>query len=167
MAAPRPWTDVDKATLYRLHGEGRTLTAIAKELGRSPAAVSRFCAQQAPPLSFDRAQTSAATEAKVADAKARRAALQLHLLDDAEKLRLQLWKRTVAFNFGGKDNTYNEHELDQPTFADQLKIMQATGIAVDRSLKLAEHDSDGAEQVRSLLGGIAEALGLGPDHADA
>ena len=164
--AATPWTDADTARLAELHATGRSLHAIAADMDRAKSTIHRKAKDAG--LSFDRDTVNAATDAKVADAKARRTALQLHLLEDAEKLRTQLWKKTLAFNFGGKDNTYNEHELDQPTFADQLKIMQATGIAVDRSLKLAEHDSDGAEQVRSLLGGIAEALGLLPDSpADA
>ena len=163
--AARPWSDDEDERLRELHASGKSLHAIAGEMGRAKSTVSRESKRLQ--LSWTRDQVNAATEAKVADAKGRRAALQIALLEDAEKLRAQLWKPTLAFNFGGKDNTYNEHQLDQPTFTDQLKIMQATGVAGDRSLKLAEHDSDGAEQVRSLLGGIAEALGLVPDTPDA
>jgi hypothetical protein len=160
--AADPWTDADTTRLRQLHSAGKSLHAIAAEMGRAKSTIHRKAKEAG--LTFDRDTVAAATEAKMTDAKARRTALQLALLEDAEKLRTQLWEPCLAFNFGGKDNTYAEHHLDKPTFTDQLKIMQATGVAVDRSLKLAEHDSDGAEQVRSLLGGIAEALGLGTDH---
>ena len=163
MAAPR-WTDADTAALQAGHAAGKSLHAIAKELGRGKATVSRKA--NALGLKWDREQVQAATAAKTMDAKARRAALQLALLDDAERLREQLWAPCIVFNFGGKDNTYEQRELDKPTFTDQLKIMQATGVAIDRSLKLADHDSTGAEQVRSLLVGLADALGLTPEPQD-
>jgi hypothetical protein len=165
MAAARSWTDTDDTQLRALHADGKTLHAIAGIMGRSKSTVSREAKRLG--LPWDRANTAAATEAKVADARARRANLQLGLLEDAEKLRTQVWAPTMAFNFGGKDNTYNEHQLDQPTFADQLKIMQAVGIAVDRSLKLDLHDSGAnTAAVVGLLQRTAAALGL-TDHDDS
>jgi len=103
-------------------------------------------------LESDRTQTAAANEARRVDAKARRTAIAEGLLDDAEKLREQLFAPTVAFNFGGKDNTYEEHHLSEPTFADKLKIVQAVGVVVDRHIKLVEHDSDtGISEATSML----------------
>jgi len=164
--AARKWTDADTARMVELHAQGVTLTAIAKDLDRSKAVVSRYAALQVPPLSFDRSATAAATQAKVADAKSRRATLQLALLEDAEKLRTQLWQECVVFNFGGKDNTFEQRTLAKPPFADQLKIMQATGVAIDRSLKLDDHDSGaGAAAVVGLLQQTAAALGI-TDDAD-
>ena len=76
-------------------------------------------------------------------------------------MREQLWAPATVFNFGGKDNTYEERVLDKPPFGDQLKIIQATGVAIDRSLKLADHDSGaGATVVVGLLQQTAAALGL-------
>lgn len=162
MATPRPWTTDDDTNLTSLHADGATLTAAARTMGRSKATVSRHAARLG--LTWDRAATAAATEAKVLDAKARRAQLQLDLLGDAERLRSQLWQPTVVFNFGGKDNTYNETRLTEPTFADKLKIVQAAGIAVDRSLKLDLHDSAAtATAVVGLLQQTATALGLHDD----
>lgn len=66
------------------------VSKIAKELG----------------LSFNREATAAATEAKVIDAKARRAQLMHDLLDDAERLRQQLFALATLHSFGGKDHTY-------------------------------------------------------------
>lgn len=49
-------------------------------------------------------------------------------LEDAPKLCAQLWKPCKSFNFGGKDNTYNEKLLDEPAFADMLSgLAEATG----------------------------------------
>lgn len=162
--AARPWTQADDAELRRLHGEGKSLHHIAGEMGRGKGTISRKAKDLG--LPWDRTDTAAATSAKVADAKSRRAQLQLGLLEDAERLRVQLWQPTVAFNFGGKDNTYNETRLDEPTFADKLKIMQAAGAAIDRALKLDLHDAGaGTAQVIGLLQRTAAALGLN-DAAD-
>lgn len=159
MAAARPWTDDDDARLRELHAAETSLRAIAAALDRSKTAVARRLAHHGLSAA-DRSQTMAATAAKVADARARRAALELALLEDAARLRQQLFAPTVAFNFGGKDNTYAEKRLDQPTFADQLKIVQATGAAIDRALRIAEHDADtGVDQAVGMLDQIAAAIG--------
>ena len=136
---PQRWTSDDDAELTRRHGNGESLHSIAKAMGRAKATLSAKAAGLG--LSWEREQVAKAARAHAVDAKARRAALQVALLEDAERLRTQLWEQATVFNFGGKDNTYAEHTLDKPPYADQLKIMQATGIAVDRSLKLADYDN--------------------------
>lgn len=93
-------------------------------------------------LTFDRSKVRAATEARTADLRARRAELMELLLDDAHRLRKEAFEPCKAFNFGGKDNTYNERDLDQPVFTDQLKIMQAVGVAITKHIDLDKHDAD-------------------------
>lgn len=162
--ATRPWTKTDAARLAELHGQGKSLHSIAKTMDRAKGTLSRKAKEAG--LIWDRAQVNAATEAKVRDAAGRRANLQLLLLDDVEKLRLELFAPYLAFNFGGKDNTYNEHHLDKPPVADQLKIMQAVGAGIDRHIKLAEHDAGtGTGQIVGLLQQTAAALGI-DDKAD-
>jgi hypothetical protein len=166
MTAPRPWTDDDDATLVDLYDRGLSLSAIANEMQRSKDTISKKAAKL--DLSWDRTRTAAATQAKVADAKGRRADLQLALLGDAEKLRTQLWTESdYAQAVGGQDARVLRWSMTEPTPTDKLKLMQAAGAAIDRSLKLAEYDSDRAEGVRSLLGGIADAFGITPPGADA
>jgi hypothetical protein len=151
------WTPQIDQQLVDMHAAGLTLTACAKGLGRSKTAVSRRAKTLG--LTWDRAQTKAATAAVVADNKSRRAAIEAGLLDDVQRLRAQMFAPCKAFNFGGKDNTYNEVALDQPVFADQLRIMQAATTAVDRSLKIAVHDSDsGAGPAKSLLSELMKGL---------
>ena len=153
------WTPKVDQQLTDLHAKNLTLTACAKQLGRSTTAVSRRAKTLG--LTWDRAQTKAATAAVVADNKSRRAAIEAGLLDDVQRLRAQLFAPCKAFNFGGKDNTYAEVALEQPTFVDQLRIMQAATIAVDRSLKIAVHDSDSShDDAKSMLTGLAAAMGL-------
>lgn len=158
MGAP-PWTQADTDRLIQLHGEGHSLGHIAGVMGRSKSTLSGKA--KAAGLTWDRASTATATKAKTRDAAARRADLQLLLLDDVEKLRKQMFAPTTVFNFGGKDNTYEERQVDEPTFADKLKIMQAVGIGIDRHVKLAQHDAgQGATAVIGLLQQTAAALGI-------
>lgn len=151
---PNPVTQADYARVAELHAQGLSRNGIADAMGRSGRTVSRIAKELG--LSFERTRTAAATAAKVADGKARRAALALALLDDAERLRQQLWKPARVHSFGGRDNTFNEATLDQPTFADQRNIMQAAATAIDRSVKLDEYDTGqdagGAEVDRWLAG---------------
>ncbi len=135
---PRPITDDDRRQVAELHSQSLTRNAIAREMGRSGRTVSRIAADLG--LTFERAQVRAATEARKQDAKARRAQLALDLLDDAARLRAQLWKPAVVFNFGGRENVYEEHQLDQPPAADQLKLVQAATIAIGKSIDIDKHD---------------------------
>lgn len=155
--ATGPLTTAERRRITELHAAGRSRNDIAAELGRSGSTISKAAAALG--LSFDRSTVQAATAAKVIDAKARRAEEMNALLADAKRLRLQLFAPCTLHSFGGKDNTYNTVDVDQPLFADQAKIMQAYGIAIEKSLRLDQHDGDGSiEQVGSLLGSLFENL---------
>ena len=80
-----------------LHAAGVSRNDIAQEIGRSPSTVTGIARGLG--LSFNRAATAAATAAKVADARDRRAQFALALLADAERLRSQLWAPCKAFIF--------------------------------------------------------------------
>lgn len=139
MPTKTPIGPADYDKVKKLHAKGLSRNEIARKTGRSGRSVSRIAAQLG--LTFERGeQVKAATEARKIDAKARRAALAVALAEDAERLRQQLWAPCIAYNFGGKDNTFEQARLDEPSFADKAKIMSAIGIAVDRSVKLDAYD---------------------------
>lgn len=161
--ATGPVTDADREAVRRLHGEGRPRNVIAREIGRSGSTVSKIAAGLG--LTFDRAETTAvATAARATDLAARRVQLAERLHDDAERLREQLWAPCITGAFGGKDNVWSQKSLPQPLFGDQRQILSAVGIAVDRSLKLDDHDSGaGTAAVIGLLQQTAAALGIHDD----
>ncbi len=138
--ATKPITDEDRRRVGEHHAAGKYRNAIAKEIGRSGSTVSKIASELG--LSFNREATAAATEAKVIDAKAKRADLMNKLLDDAERLRQQLFAPTVIHSFGGKENVYNSKPVDQPLFRDQRDIVQAVNTALSASLRLDLHDAD-------------------------
>lgn len=69
----RPVSAEERATIKQLHGQGRSLRSIADELDRSPATISKVSEDLG--LTYDRAQTAAATRAKQWDNAKARAAL--------------------------------------------------------------------------------------------
>lgn len=155
---PRPLTDNDREQVRRLHAQGKARNEIARELRRSPSTVSKLAREQG--LTFDRGpEVVAATEARRIDLAARRAQLAETLHQDAERLRAQLWEPCRHGAFGGKDNVWSEVQLDRPLFGDQRAIVAAAGTAIQQSLKLAPAEGgEGADQVRSMLGALGEAL---------
>src|SRR5450756_2251262 len=105
--AARPWTTDDDARLRELAGSGISQRQIAVELGRSKSAVDRRTHFLG--IAIDRTFTQAATDARVIDATARRAALRTDLLGDAVKVRAQLWQTHTYFDWCGKDHDFGEH----------------------------------------------------------
>lgn len=157
MAKPDPITDDERRRVRDLHTAGLSRNDIAKELGRSGSTISKIADDLG--LSFDRSAVKAATEAKVADARARRAALMLNLLSDAGRLREQLWVETTYIDHGGKEFVEAKWTQPEPTPMDKLKLMQAATSALNASLRLDEHDGDGStETVGSLLGSLFDNL---------
>ena len=160
MATPlKPWTDQQDAELRALHGQGLTQAACARRLGISNRRVSEH--SKVIGLSWDRSKTKAATEARVADNRSRRAALETRFLVKADDLLEQIDQPHIVFNIGGKDNIYTEHLLLKPPTIDIKNLMSSAGIAVDRSLKIAVHDSDSShDDAKSMLTGLAAAMGI-------
>lgn len=161
--AARPWTPDDDVLLRTLHAADTSIRTMAARLDRTATATHRRL--KALGLSAaDRTRTENATHAHMADAKARRAALEVALLEDAERLRRQLWQPHTYFDWGGKDHSFDEHTTPEPTPTDKLKLVQAAGAALDRSLKIAQHDADtGLDQAVGMLDHIAAAIAAAAD----
>lgn len=142
--------------LYRTDGP----SAVEKKLGVLKGTVTKW-AKAAGVETVSVSITRAGTEAASVYAKARRTELAKLLLEDAHKLRAQLWQPARLVNFGGKDNTLNETTLDEPLFVDKKNILGAVGIAVDRVLKIDAADADnGTEAGVNMLTALAEAFGI-------
>lgn len=79
--ATGPVTEAERQEFVRLHGEGKSLTEIHKQTGRSKDTISRHANDLG--LSFDTTQTAAATTSTKDRAAAKRAELELSLLETA------------------------------------------------------------------------------------
>jgi len=132
---------------------------IAREHGVSQSTVSLIAQDAGLTSAFDRTTTKHATAAATADNKARRAAIASRLLTKASEFLDQIDAPHLVFNFGGKDNTYEERELDRPPTADMRNLMTCAAIALDKHVVLDKHDGDqGVEGARAMILDLASAL---------
>lgn len=110
----RPWTQEDTTRLTELHAAGKSLHAIAADMGRSKSTISEY-AQKAG-LVWDRAKTAAAAEAVSVDNKARRVRIVARLytqveteLDGLEEASDETpWRTILKGEYG------TEHQADLP-----------------------------------------------------
>jgi hypothetical protein len=140
-----------------LHTQGHGRNEIVRLAGVGNSVVDRVCREHG--LTFDRSGVDAATRARKTDLAAKRAELEERLLDDAGELRRQLWVPTkYAAASSGDLVTWR---LSRPTASDQASLMRACGTAIDKSLRLAEANSETTvDEAKSMLGGIMEQMGL-------
>jgi transposase-like protein len=137
----------------------KSCRAIAKAHNVSPATVSALAREHG--LSFERseAKTRAATEARIFDAKAARAAMVERLHGDAERLRRRAWEPSTTLVGTGAAAAWVTYEL--PSFRDQQAAYTSVGIALDKALALERYDDDaGLTAGRTMLGDLMDALGL-------
>lgn len=149
MATPRGTrkptiSNAKRKRIIELAEAGTGRNDIVREVGVAAGTVSKIVA--AAGLNFDRSKTRDATEARKVDLAARRAEIQAVLLEDAMRLRAQIWQPHEYIDHGGKDFDEARWQQDEPTPADKLKLMQATSAALGRSLDLAKHDADAGDK---------------------
>lgn len=164
---PGPWILPEEFhdQIRELHELGYGRNRIAREIEKPPVSVSRTAEFLG--LTFDRSKIEAATKARLADIAERKSLLAEDLLDDAEKLRRQLWEPTTVYSFGGKDNTYEEHEFDEAPAAEKRALMSTAATAIDRVLKLIpEQEASNLDSAKSMLGSLGDALAAFSRAAD-
>jgi hypothetical protein len=146
-----------------LHEQGKSRNDISRETGIASGTVSSICRTLG--LTFDREQVKAATAAKQADSKARRALLAANLLTDAERLRERLWEESVQLM--STPTGPARATLDLPPARDVNDFVRAVSGAVKSHIDLERHDADtGTEGARSVLGALGEALQVAAARID-
>lgn len=158
--ARRGTFDNKRARARKLFDQGLSCRAIAKQLTCSPSTVSRWAVAEG--LSFNRAKTADATKARTVDL----AAVRVQLAEEMSLAAMELLKtrndKYLVYNFGGKDNTYEEHTLERPPVEVIRNAVTTAGIAFDKASKVVEgRDDGGASDARSLLADLGKALGIG------
>lgn len=160
-------TKQQRTQVAELHAKGLGRNSIAREIGCSVGTVTGIARELG--LAFDRSMTETAVAARKTDCAERRSRLEQQLLDDAERLRGQVWAPHEYIDHGGKEYVEVRWLQDEPTPSDKLKLMQAARAALDGSLKLTQLEAaTGDEPVKALLVGLGRALGVIPaDEAPA
>jgi len=129
-----------RAALRAQDQTGESLRSIAERTGVSPASVSKI-ARDMGVEQPKRSQTKKATEALRADLAARRAEISKRMVDAAERALDDMESPAKIYNFGGKDNTYNEREVPRPPTGDQRNLMIIAATALDKHRMLDQYDA--------------------------
>lgn len=152
-----PFSAAEIAELKRLHGLRMGRNAIARAMGRSLRGVTVHAGRLG--LSFDRTATAAATEAKMQDAKARRAAIIQGLYDVAEE-ELAYLKQGDGYNLVevsiGKPVPYTVERLPAQ---DRKALVSSISTATSAAARLEALDTNnGVDDGISMLGKLASGL---------
>lgn len=139
----QPIDSKTRARVRRLAREGKhSRNAIAKLVGISTASVTKICAESKPPITFDRAATAAATEARGVDLKAKRAEISQLAVAEVERLFGLLTAPHEVVHWDTKTGWMSRDTIDRPTSGDVKNYATAIGILVDKHLVLVKTDSD-------------------------
>jgi hypothetical protein len=97
----------------------------------------------------------------VADSAARRAETSRRFLEKSNELLDMMDQPHVAFNFGGRDNTYEEHMFAKPPVDALRTLMAAAAQAFGQHLAQDRHDADegGLSAVDAWLRGMLGEAG--------
>lgn len=140
---PRIPDDVRAAILDDIKAGQKSRNQIARDHHVGVGSVTNIAKHAGLTDAFDRSSTKNATEAARLDNAALRATTSRRLLEEANRFLDDLHRPHVAFNFGGKDNSYNEREMPEPPIADKRNLMTAAAIAIDKHLAVEKHDHSG------------------------
>jgi hypothetical protein len=153
-----PVTDEDRQAVADMHAAGLGRNEIARQLKRSGRTISLIAIDLG--LTFDNAEmTQVATKVRQADLAEKRTILAEALIDDALRLTEQMWQPAKIYNFGGKDNEYNERPVDEPPADAKRALMLAAGQAVQRSVQLVPPvHTEGEDDARSVLSRMMTGL---------
>ncbi|WP_414936636.1 helix-turn-helix domain-containing protein [Amycolatopsis sp. cmx-11-51] len=151
-------TETDRERVRELHTEGKTRNDIAREINRSPSTVTGI--SRALGLSFDRSATAAATHARQVDNRSRRADIVGRLYSRAERILGRLEADQYTFT-ATTINGIESKALDHVPAPDEKALASAMSTHLSTAAKLEQVDADtGAEGARSMLDGLAVALGI-------
>lgn len=139
------WSEDQKAEALRLHVEVGPCEA-SRRTGIPRETISSWASKEGLG-SVVEGSIACAIEAAKTRRSERKAQLAADLLDDAHRLREQLWSPAMVHHWGTNSERdgsvitttteFMEHEIAEPTFGDKRSILQGLAVAVDKSMALA------------------------------
>ena len=154
---PKPIPAEQRAAILDDIRAGRkSRNQIARDHGVAASTVTRVAQDANVENAFDRSETEKATRARAVDVKALREQLKQDLLEDAQRFRQRAWSpyQVVVSTPQGADIV----TIDEPPLTEARAAYTAIGIAIDKSLRLEQHDTDNSgmsavdEWLRGMLG---------------
>lgn len=108
-----------------------------------------------------------AHNARSLDFKAARQMLLTGLYIDSIKIQAKMWEPSTVYNFGGQDNSYNEHTFNEALPIDQKIRTGMITQNIAAAVKLEAVDStSGVNEAKSVLMDLAAAFGIGVNNDD-
>lgn len=155
-------TDDQKAEVLALHAEGHPRNEIARRVGISAGSVTNICRDN--DRAFDRSETKHATEARKIDLAAGRTRLAEKMLAASEAMLDRIDDKYVVYNFGGKDNTFEQRTLDSAPVEVRRNVITTAAITFDKLTRIVEKSDTGLEQAVGVLDTIAEGFAAAADR---
>lgn len=165
VAQHNPVDETERQAIIELIRSGLSRNQVAKQSGRSTSTITRIGES----IGWDwlaavdeRTQSSLtrAHEARSAFSAERRATIAAQATQRAEQMLAKFEGEYLVFNFGGKENTYEEHLLDAPP-VEAMRAMAATFRDLMRTvidIKRADEATDGDAGARGLLERLVAGL---------
>lgn len=155
----KPVSPEERERIIAEFATGKSCREIADEFGRSADTISRIARSVG--HEFGRTNLANARLANLAYGAERRANIRATTVESVERLLREMFAPTTIHNFGGKDNTYNSRDIDQPTFRDKQSIGQtiATLWRVVESIDKAEQgesDTSALDRIFNELDRVAD-----------
>lgn len=158
---PARISDATRQRIAELARSGESCASIARELGLSRSSVSTIARQMVSEQVFERSATKTATAARQTDIRASMASLAEKLTKTAHTLHDDLYRPSLVYAFGGRENDYNEHLLAQPDAKTRRELLTSIAIAVDKVRvieQFQETGSSGRAAVVRLVDSLADAV---------
>lgn len=153
-----PVTDDEREQIADAIRTGRSYADIARQFQRGTGTVARIAKSIGWTVDQSTAlRTRKANEGRSAYSAEKRAELAARITEEVERLLDDLRRPHLAFNFGGKDNTYEEHQLDEPPVEAKRALMQTIRDGLRTVLDIDRHDNraeDGLSAVDQWLRGM-------------
>lgn len=157
-----PLTDDERAAIIELIRSGLSYVEVARQTARSTGLVAKIAKEIGWSGDQSRlARVQVANENRSAYSAARRAKIAARLAEEAERLLLEMRQPHLAFNFGGKDNTYEEHQLEEPPVDAKRALMQTVRDALRTVIDIDRHDNRAEEGAAAVDAWLRDMIGSG------
>lgn len=136
-------SDTERERIIAEFATGKSCNQIAKEFGRSNNTISRIARDAG--HKFAQVNAERAREINRGYTAERRAKIRLSTVQVIEDRLGEFNAPTLVYNFGGKDNDYNEHTLDKPdarTMRDLAQTIATLWRVVESIDKAEQGESD-------------------------
>ena len=150
--------DDERQRIIDLLPGGRSARSIARETGHSTSTISSIAKSVG--HEFGRANLARAQEARQAYGAEWRADFAKRLSAKCDDLLGDMDGAYLVYNFGGKENDYNEHTLAAPPTEAKERLVKSIRLAMQTILDIDRHDNQGGDT--SAVEEWLKAMGRNP-----